>query len=291
MTSALLLSLLVSFQAPAPAPASVPAPAVTAADPEVEAEVSRQLALITPETAAAKLNLAWPLKFDPAMTPEKIRSGIRATAEIEAAKAFPAANREALTQEAKEKFRLRRQGENVDILLRGGQGVNAHASGEFKGVDRLGRIQIGVQRIAPSDFDEATLATLDPATHEKCVAEMVKKGLDLRQQEKLNRIEELESERLPAAFIAAAYVKTGRNWVSQPALVEAQHKRDVALALPALRAAAIQMVTKQRAAAALAASQQQADLIAAAAAKLQADAAALSVAALKAKVPVYDPDF
>ncbi len=288
MTSALLLALLVGFQAPAPLPAPAP---TTAADAEVDAEINRQLALITPEAAAAKLNLTWPLKFDPAVTPEKLRSSIRAAAEIEAAKAFPAADRAALTNEAEEKYRLRRIGEKVDIILRGGQGSNARATGEFKGVDRLGRIQIGVQRLATSDFDEATLATLDPATHEKCVGEAVKKGLELRQREKINRIDELESERLPAALTAAGYVKNGRNWVSQSALVEAQHKRDLALALPGIRAAATQLIAKQRAATAAEETKKQADLIAAAAAKLQEDATALSVAALKAKVPVYDPDF
>ncbi|MEN9360701.1 MAG: hypothetical protein RL095_2236 [Verrucomicrobiota bacterium] len=264
---------------------------VPTAQAEIEAEVKRQLALITPETSAAKLNLPWPLKFDPALTQEKIRASLRAEAEIEAAKAFPPADREALTREAREKFRLRRVGENVDIVLRGGQGSNARATGEFKGIDRLGRIQIGVQRLATSDFDEAALATFDPVTHEKCVADAVKKGMELRQREKLNRIEELESERLPAALSAAGYVKSGRNWVSQPALVEAQHKRDLAAALPGIRAAATQLVTKQQAAARAAKAKAEADLAAAAAAKAKADAEALSLAALKAKVPVYDPDF
>jgi len=235
--AALILPVLILLWLAAPAQAQDDEPLSEAdriqalIDKRVEEEAAK---LVDKMDIAIKLDLEWPVE-EPSEPIEAIEQRmLRKIAVLVDAK-YPNNVEAGYREEAERKYRLRKKGDHVSFIVRGGRGTHIWVHGRLREVNDE-RVIVDNRWIIKEDISIEDLARLDPTLSIRMKKRYVHGQLRRYQMKRETYSEKLKSAALPKAYALGGYVPRDRSsansediedWVSAYSVFDTAYQADM----------------------------------------------------------------
>ena len=184
----------------------------------------RAEAQVRPEAIAAECGYEYPVP-SPTATFDEVRRNVEAETARRVAEKFPDTAPEAFRAEIEARYPVKKTGDTVDFLLRGGLGLRTKAQGRVT-QSTAERVMIGDHWVLKADLADADRSSVDPEFRAALVEKEYRAKLFLWKDDRERLAESLKRELGEAALRAAGYVQqpNGR-WRARAEIFE-ERRRD-----------------------------------------------------------------